>query len=130
MGTQVSDPTLTINNVIVAIVPNTLSFTEGLGEQAMTVASAGGGNVEPVFSNNVETNLSMIKFEMPAFIDNIAAHRAWKAASNQNLVQISGRTPEGVITRTFSQAAVLSDTEIPLQSDANIAVEFKALPAI
>ena len=130
MAVQLSDPTVMVNNVIVAITPNSLTFTEGLGEQSIRAASGGGGNVEQVYSNNIESNFSTIKFDMPSIIDNIKNHKIWKQGQNQNVVQISGRTPEGDLTRTFTQAAVLSDTEIALGTDTDVSVEFKANPAI
>lgn len=130
MGVQVADAAVQVNNNTVSIIPNTLAFTEGLGEQTIRAASAGGGQVEQVYANNIESNFSMVKFELPATAENIALAREWKTALNQNTVQIAGRTVEGRVTRTFTQAALLSDYEVALGSDTNIAIEFKANPAI
>lgn len=130
MGVQVANPTITVNNNVVAINPNSVAYTEGKGEQQVRAASAGGGQVEQIFSNNIETNFSMIKFEMPSTVDNIALAREWKSNTNQNLVQMTGRTVEGDVSRTFTQAALLPDYEVPLGSDTNIAIEFNANPAI
>ena len=130
MGIQVADAAVTVNNNVVAIVPNSLVYTEGKGEQTMRAASAGGGQVEPIYSNNIETNLSMCRFDLPATVENIDLAREWKSNSNQNLVQLAGRTAEGNVTRTFTQAALLTDYEVPLGSDTNITIEFRANPAI
>ena len=46
MATQISDPSVVVNNVGVAIVPNSLEFTEGLGEQEILVQAAGGGVIQ------------------------------------------------------------------------------------
>lgn len=130
MSTQLADPLLTINNVPVAIMPNSLVFTEGLGEQVIRAASAGGGQVDQIYSNNIESNFSMINFAIPATVENIEAARQWKANRNQNVVRIQGQTPEGSVTRTFSQAAILNDYEVALGSETDIPVEFKANPAV
>ena len=130
MGVQVSDAAVVVNNNTVAITPNSLMFTEGFGEQTVRAASAGGGQVEQIFANNIESNFSTVRFDMPATVGNIALAREWKTASNQNLVQIAGRTPEGNVTRTFTQASLLTDYEVALGSDTNISIEFKANPAI
>lgn len=132
MGIQLANPTVTVSNVVVAVIPNSVTFTEGLGEQNIRAASGGGSNVEQIFSNNIETNFSTVKFDIPATPDNIALAREWKVKQNANLVQISGRTVgDGkIMTRTFSQAALLSDYEVALGSDTNISLEFKANPAV
>lgn len=130
MGVQVSDATVTVNNDIVAVTPNSVMFTEGLGEQNIRAASAGGGQVEQIYSNNIESNFSTVRFDMPSTLENIAKARQWKASRNLNLVQIMGRTPEGDVSRSFTQAAILNDYEINLGSDTNITIEFKSNPAI
>ena len=130
MATQLADATVMINNDAVAIIPNTLKFTEGLGEQKIRAASAGGGQVEQIYSNDIESNFSMVAFEMPATVDNIALARQWKTNKNQNVVQVIGQTPEGSLTRTFTQAAFLNDYEVGLGSETNVPVDFKANPTI
>ncbi len=130
MSTQLADPLVTVNNIPVAVIPNSVSYTEGKGEQSLRAASLGGGQVEQVYANNIESNFSMIQFSIPSTKDNIEVARAWKTNRNQNVVQIQGRTPEGSITRTFTQAAILNDYEVPLGSETDIAIEFKSNPAV
>ena len=130
MGIQVANPTVTVNNNVVAIIPNTCAFTEGKGEQNVRAASGGGGQVEQIYSENIETNFSMVKFELPPTVENIALAREWKSNTNQNLVQVASSNSEGRVTRTFTQASFLPDYEVPLGSDTNIAIEFRANPAI
>jgi hypothetical protein len=129
MAVQLSNPTVLVNNVQVAVKPNSVVYDEGLGEQTIRAASTGGGSVEQVYSRNVETEFGMVKFEMASTIDNIKLQREWKVAQNQNLVQVFGRTADGDVSRTFTQAAVLNAIEVPLGSDADIAIEFKSNPA-
>lgn len=130
MSEQLSNGTLLVNNDVVAYIPNSLVYTEGLGEQSIRTAAAGGNQTEQVFSDNVEMRYSTVKFDLPSTIDNINKLRQWKKNRNQNLVQIAGRTVDGTLSRTFSQAALLSDYEVPLSNDGNISVEWRANPAV
>lgn len=129
MPTQLADITVTVNNAPIGINPNSFKYTEGLGEQKVRSASFGGGAVEQIFSNDIENNFSMVSFELPATIGNIALLRSWKVNRNQNLIQAVGQTPEGALTRVFTQAAILNDYEVELGSETNISVEFKSNPA-
>lgn len=130
MSTQLADALVTVNNEATAVTPNSVSYTEGLGEQTIRAASAGGGQVEQVYANNIESNFSTVMFDMPATVENIAKARAWKNNRNGNVVVIAGSTPEGDITRTFTQAAILNDYSVALGNDTNISIEFKSNPAI
>ncbi len=130
MAVQLANALVTINNDPVAVIPNTVMFTEGLGEQTIRAASVGGAQVEQIYAENIESNFSTLKFEMPSTVENIARAREWKTNSNQNLAQISGATPEGNLTRSFTQAAILNDYEVELGSETNISIEFKSNPAV
>lgn len=130
MATQLANATFMVNDQIVGIVPNSLVFTEGQGEQDIKAASLGGGRVEQVYSENIETNFSMVNVELYATKDSIEDSKTWKSNANQNVVQIFGRTPEGVVSRTFTQAALLTDPAKALGTDTTIPLEFKANPAI
>jgi hypothetical protein len=130
MSEQLSNAQVLVNNDVVAIIPNTLTFTEGLGEQNIRAASSGGSQTEQVFSDNIEMRYSTVKFEIPSTVENIEKAKDWKVNKNQNLIQVSGRTTDGKLTRTFSQAALLTDYEVPLTSDGNITLEWRANPAV
>ena len=131
MRIQLSDATLYINNEVVPIIPNTLLYTEGKGEQKMRVASVGGGAIEQIFSTDVEGNLSKVNVSIPSDPDSINNARAWKTLLNANLVQIAGKTPDGkTLTRTFTQAAVMNDYEVALGSETDISLEIMSNPAI
>lgn len=130
MSVQLANALVTVNNDPVAIIPNSLMYTEGLGEQTIRAASTGGGQTEQIYADDIESNFSTINFDIPATVENIARAREWKTNKNQNVVQIMGSTPEGNVTRTFTQAAFLNNYEVALGSDTNISIEFKSNPAI
>lgn len=114
------NPAVLVNNLSVPIVPNSLTYTEGLGEQTVRVQSAGGGSVQSVLSNNVETNLSMVKFEMFPTAENIALILSWKVNGNQNVVSVTGAG----LTRSFTNATLTNNYEVALGSDTKIPLEF------
>ena len=130
MATQLADLLVTVNNDPVAIIPNSLDYTEGLGEQKTRAASAGGGQTEQIYSNDIESNFSTIQFAIPATIENIKRARAWKANRNNNVIQLVGSNADGSFTRTFTQAAILNDYTVALGSETDIPVEFKSNPAV
>jgi len=127
---QLTDATFIVNNEAVPTIPNSIAFTEGLGEQSMKAASIGGGAVEPIYANDLETAFSMSKAELPSTPELIELVKIWKTNRNNNVVQIVGETPEGTLTRTFARAALTSDYEVGIGTDATIPVEFKSISAV
>lgn len=126
MATALSNPVVTINNVVLAVVPNSVSYTEGLGEQTIRTQSAGGGSVEQVYSNDVSTNMSMFKCQLFNTAENIDNLRIWKTNSNANAITLTG---EG-LTRSFSNMALTNNYEVNLGSDTTIDIEFTGNAAI
>ena len=122
---QLTDAAVLVNNEVVGIMPNSLTYTEGLGEQSIRSVSIGEGKTEQIYARDLETAIAMVKFEIPTTPENIALAREWKGNENQNVVQIAGRTAEGQVTRTFSGAALLSDYEVPIGTETSIELEFK-----
>jgi hypothetical protein len=126
MAIALSNPTVLINNISVAVVPNSVSYTEGKGEQTVRVQSAGGGSVQSVLSNNVETNLSTVKMSLFPTAENIALILTWKNNANENAISITGSG----LTRSFTNATLTSDYEVQLGSDTQIDLEFKSDAAV
>lgn len=130
MAIQLSDVTLIINETPVGIIPNSLSYTEGLGEQTIRAVSIGGGATEQVYANNLENNYANVKFEMPTTIENIKLARSWKTNQNANAIQMSGTAGGADFTKNISQAALTADYEVPIGTEANISIELMGNTAI
>lgn len=131
MTFAISDPSIVVNNEPIGIVPNSVKFKEGLGEQKMRAASTGGGNTIPVYSEDVTTNFGMIKFSMYNDIDSIENARKWKKNKNSNVVTLTGKDPSGkTITRTFLNAAIMNDYEADLSAEGVLELEFTSSPAV
>lgn len=127
MATAISNATLVINNVAVPVVPNSVSYTEGLGEYIYRSQSAGGGSIQGVFTENLEDRLPMLKFSIYPTPENIESAKQWKLNRNSNAVTVTGRIPgQPNFTRSFINSAVLSDYEINLGADTQIDIEMKA----
>ena len=127
MSIVISAPAIIVNNEPVAIVPNSVVYTEGKGEQNVRAASVGGGQVEQVYSENVEMSFSKVKFEIYNDANSIALARAWKSNRNQNVVQIAGSSPDGTtLERIFQNAGILNDYDVNLGSETTIEIEFNS----
>ena len=128
----VTNPQVVVNNVAVPVIPNSVTYTEGFGEQNQRVQSAGGGNTELVFSDDVETKISMVKFSMLNTQANIDLIRSWKANRNANAITITGDPRDGgdALKRTFANGALTTDYEVNLGADTEIEVEFMTDPAV
>lgn len=120
--TLVVDPTLTINGDTVAFVPNSITYDEGFGEYKASVQTTGAGIVQQVFSQDVETALSTIKFSLKNTTDNIALARSWKANLNANQITMS----YAGFTRAFNNASLVNQYEVPLGSETMLALEWRS----
>lgn len=133
MATVIANPQVIVNNIPLAIKPNSLSFTEGFGEQILRAASAGGKSVVQVLADNVEDNFSEIKFSLDNTISNIEQARIWKSQPGQNGIVVTGTVTEGSVTtnfrRVFNKASLMNNYEVPLGSDVSLDLEFKSDPA-
>ncbi len=128
---KISNPSLVMNNLSIAIVANSFSYTEGLGEQDVVVQSAGGGSIQTVFTDNVEMRYSSFKFDMQNTQENIDLIRTWKINENTNgMTGTAPGTANGGWSRTFNSVVLTSDYEVNLGSDTVISLEFKSDAAI
>ena len=123
MAIQLSDVTLEIGDETVGIIPNSLTYTEGLGEQKVRAVSIGGGSVEQVYANDLEGAISTVKFEMPTTIENVSLARLWKTSGNSNFVRMSGSAGGSDFTKSIASAALTADYEVPIGTEANISIE-------
>lgn len=127
---QLSDAQVLVNNEVVGIHPNSLKFTEGLGEQKVRAVSVGEGKTEQVYARDLESNFARVIFELPTTPEYVKLARQWKTNGNQNVVSIAGSTAEGTVTRSFTKAALVGDYEVNVGSDGTIEIEFHANQAI
>ena len=125
MSRVLSDPTVLINNEVVAIVPNSLKFKLGRGESKVLPQSSGNGEIETVYSENVETKIGEVKLELRVTAKNIEVVEALKLNKSYNGISIT----EDDFNLTYNNMAMMNDPEIPATSDGKIELHFEGDPA-
>lgn len=130
MAYQINNAAVLVNGSNVATIVNSVSFTEGEGEQEIRAVSIGNGDVRQLFVDNLEGKFSMVKFSLAVTSANIQLARGWKKNANRNEIQIAGSTIEGRFNRVFTQAALTNDYEVALQADGVLELEFHSNRAI
>lgn len=126
---QLADAVITINNDVIAYVPNSASFTEGLGEQQILAQSEGGGRTSQVFANDLESNFAKITLDLRTTVKNIERAKGWKQNANRNVINISGVDTNGNdVVRSFTKAALVNDYDVKLQAEGTIELEFMSDP--
>jgi len=132
MASIINDPSVVINNIPIPIKSNSVSFTEGLGEQTLRTQSTGGGNVTQVFADNIEMKKSSIKFTLLPDSINPDRAREWKLLANNNTISISGTDSinQTSLKRTFTSCSLINNYEVNLSTDGDIELEFEGATAI
>lgn len=125
---KIYNPSIIIDNLVVAYVPNSLSFTEGLGEQKLTVQTGGGGSVQQVLSDDITKKQSTVKFKLLPTADNIAFMRALKADLGGHVITLSETGSD--FSRTIVNAILINNYELQLGSDSEFEVEFHGSSSI
>lgn len=124
----IANPTVIVNNNTVAIVPNSAAYTEGFGEQKLRAASSGGGGSSTVYSQNIESYISMVKFAVYNTAANIEMIRGWKTNANANAITLSDAVSGW--NRTFQNAALTNNYDVTLGADTVIECEFHSDPSV
>jgi len=119
-----ANPTVEVNNDVIAIVPGSLSFNSGYGENKVKVASAGGNSKELYISQDVETQLGVVTFKLISAKHNIDKIDEWvKLTSelNGNTINLSNAD----FTRAFTEMAVVNNPEVGSGTDAEVEIKFE-----
>lgn len=124
------DASIEVDDETITIEGNTIAIQEGQGESNVKSAT-NGGKIVMVISQDITTNVGMIKFEMPASINSINLSRDFKALGAGRVVRVSGTDPAGNrLGRTLNQGIMTNDPEKAIQNEGKIPVEFSGAPLI
>lgn len=117
-----STPGISVNNVPISIVPNSFTFKLGKGEINVRAASTGGGATEPVHTENAETKIGMMKWEMYVTTENKQLISSWKDGIGSNFVsaQQAGDAPI-----SMGSASMVNDPDFEASADGTVEVEFQ-----
>tara|TARA_R110000850_G_scaffold60400_6_gene138679 strand:+ start:101 stop:490 length:390 start_codon:yes stop_codon:yes gene_type:complete len=124
MANALSNPTVEINDQVISIIPNTLSYKRGAGDVNVRAQSAGGDSVEAVITENAETKIGMVKFSLAVTDANQEYVRTWQENkfNGGNTVRISSRVMNTPLS--FTNMNVTSDPEFSIGADGTVEVEF------
>lgn len=120
-----SNPTVEVNDVSIAIVPNSLSYKNGSGDKKVLTQSSGGNAIEVVITEDAETKKSMVKFKLYNTAGNIQLTKDWGALFS-NTISIS----EDQIAESFQDMVIITEPEKDIGADGNLELEFEGAPSI
>ena len=120
-----SVPGVSVNNIPIGIIPNSLKIKLGKGETNVRSASTGNSGVEIINTENAEDKVAMISFDMFVTDETISNVHNWKSVIGGNVVQAQqlGQAP-----LTMSQASMTNDPDLEASSDGKATIEFKGAP--
>lgn len=124
-----STPQVNINNVNIAIVPNSLKYDGGEGEVNVRTASAGGNSVESVHTSNAESKIGKVMMDvyLDTQLDGFIA--GWKAGIGENSISFSERFENGTaVTRSFDRMSLVNNVERNASADGVTSLEFEGDP--
>lgn len=127
MASALAEATVMVNDNVIGIVPNSLEFDEGLGEQKILPVSVGAGKTEQLFANDVESNFATVKFSMRVTVSNVNTVKGWKQNANRNVINIAAEDADGKdLTRVFTQAALTENITVQIQTEGVMDVSFQS----
>ena len=128
MTSQLNDLSIVVNNVQISYTADSLSWKDGFGEYNVRNAVVGGGETEPITSQNLESKKGMVKWSMPSTIAHEELKRAWKTNFDRNVIEIFAADGQA-FTKVFERATMINDPETSAATDGNIEVEFETARA-
>jgi hypothetical protein len=120
-----SVPTVLVNNIPFAIVPNTFEFENGYGEINVRSASIGGGAGVSVHTENAENKIGMVKFQLFVTPDSRTAVQGWKQLIGANLVTA---TQKNGIPVVLAGASMTNNPTFVATADGSVEIEFRGDP--
>ena len=121
--TQVlSAPKVQVDGMTIKILPNSFHQTVP-GETKVHPVSAGGDAVSAVVGENVEGDMSVVKFDLAATAANIALITQWKANA-RNGIGSTLTASQGVWNDSWADMYVTNKVDIHHSSDGKFTVEW------
>jgi len=123
-----SSPTVIINNDVISVVPNSVSYKNGAGERKVKTASAGGRSVEIINTYDAGTLIGMLKFKLYTTKRNIDLLNDWvnRSIDANNTATLN----DGTFVTNFTEMCVVNDPEVATGVDGEIEVEFQGRGSI
>ncbi|MCP4552343.1 MAG: hypothetical protein GY834_09945 [Bacteroidetes bacterium] len=119
-----SNPTVEVNDIVIAILPNSLSYRLGKGNKNVRSQSSGGEAIDVIITEDATTKVSMCKFSLITTIENTDAFNSWVTKSDYNTITLS----QGSYNVAFSKMAVITEPDTVTGADGVIEIEFQGKP--
>lgn len=124
---SLTNPAILVNGSPVAYVPNSFEFSDGYGDRNIRTQTTGGGNVEQIITEDVETQIGRVKFTLISTTENIALVTGWQQNIDANAIELSA---DPNFTRQYAKMTITSEPAKPGGQDASFDVEFQGSKAI
>lgn len=125
--TQLADPSVYVNDVLIPIVPGSFKSTPAKGEIKVRTLATGGAGYTTTAGLDVETMLDTISFSVANTPTGQAQVEDWKQRSIQHQYNtIKASWPNQETVQAFKFAYMVNSPEAEHSADGNIDVEFKA----
>lgn len=123
-----SNPTVIINDQVVAIKPDSLTFKLGRGDMKQRSQSAGGSSIQIVSTEDATTKVGMVKFTLLNTGSNFALIRQWLDASRTD-AGVTIRLSDSDTTESFAGMKIITEPDLKTGSDGEAEVDFQGNPA-
>jgi len=131
MSQAIVEAELNAAGLVIPVVPNSIEYQDGSGEQNIRVASTGNGSTTTIFSNNVEMNKGMVRCSVYSDADTINSIEILKSLNSGILLTLSQKLDNGsLFTKSFNSMALVNHPTIQLQADGTIDLEFEGGKAV
>lgn len=126
MSRTLANPVVEVNNVIIMIIPNSLSFKGGKGNKTLRPQSAGGDSIQTIVTVDAETKKSMVKFSLVTLKEHDEYKDEWQDAVDGVLINLS----DGDWAKTFRKMHIIEDPETSTGAEGVTEISFEGQPAV
>ena len=120
-----SVPGIVVNDVPVGIVPNSYTSVRGKGEINVRAESTGGGSSKTVHTEDAESKIGKMKWDMYNTDENKAFFVEWKALIGANTITAS---QEGMKPESGQNMSLKNDPDWEGSPDGVVTFEFEGDP--
>lgn len=121
--TQLSSPTLTINNKVIAYIPNSLKVMDGNnGEWKVINLTSGGASRNKLLSLDASTLVDKISFDLEVSKESYNDVTAWKALAGTAGVAIT--ISQGTTAKSFDNMTLTIQPEFDFSAEGKVTLEF------
>lgn len=119
-------PQVSVNDIPIEIIPNSLKWKNGKGERKTRVASGGAGRVTTYNTEDIETQIGEITFRMILTNEAVEQIEEWQDNFDSNTVTFQ----EKGIERTMNRSIIMNDPENAAGVEGEVEITFSGSPLV